>query len=367
MHKISAIDKNSAFAYSKFIVRKSGRKFKQKMKDFGFVFIPSGFLAYKRSSEMVPVFFESLHGFNEPEKRGAAEVKTAQIAYLASEFSGSGNITALNARSVCDLNRGENARKSLSFHLNRKMQKEGAEHYLRSVSGLADELMKGNKIDKEHGMILIVSIHGMKDRRKRDIDVGSGRGKLCKRSIARWFARELYSHLESHGLAVRINVDKGFSGGAHPKKLRDHEYLGKRLQYLQIEISNTLRKTVPYELAVSLAKIAARFDHRHWGQTSKKIQERSERPVLEGRVKGMEIDPVEPIDRIYIDRSQRVYLKTRRGNDVLLMRGNGSAVKLNVHQARYFQIGENKIVLNRKLMEKLRLKDGQKVSIVNNN
>ena len=113
---------------AKYHFQRSVSGFKESLKGLGYKFHRSGFLAYKKARGL-PVIFEALHGFNNNHIKGVAELKTAQIAYWASRFSKGGSVLALIPRSVCDLNRNEKARRTLSYKLDRDLQKNGAQKY----------------------------------------------------------------------------------------------------------------------------------------------------------------------------------------------------------------------------------------------
>ncbi len=358
------ISRHSKLDLCQYIIWKKGDTFASMLKDLGFEYDSHKYLAYKKSKDRMPVFFESLHGFNDVERQGAAEPKTAQIAYLASELSGAGTIIALMSRSVCDLNRGERARKTLSFNLDRNLQKEGTHQYFNTVTDLirVSREIHGNGNLKHD--LLIISVHGMKNRKRRDIDVGSGGGRLCKKSVAEWVAVQLRSRLSVRGLDYKVNLDMGFSGGSHPKLLRTNEYLGEKLQYVQIELSRTIRKWNAVDMALILAEIAKDYSKNKWTRDSiYNGNVVSRHRLLDGSAKGIDLPDIDPYDRVYLDRSQRLYLNIQKGQSVDLIVGE-KKIKLEVHQARYFQIGDGKIVLDRRLMHKIGVHDGQKVKIV---
>jgi hypothetical protein len=338
-------------------------EFKSSLKSLGYCFHRDGFLAYKKARGL-PVVFEALHGFNNHHVKGVAELKTAQIAYWASKFSRGGSVLALLPRSICDLNRNDKARRTLSYKLDRKLQKEGAVKY----PDIMAKLIKSHKnFNDENGLtdtFLVVSIHGMKNRKTRDVDIGSGRGSLCYKGVALWFGRQLRRKFADIGFDYKISIDRGFSGGAHPKILRSKAFLGPKLQYLQIEFSRRLRKEHSLKIAYLLSEIAQQFANRKWVRREKsEIPEKSLSISCSIRFVGFKKGT--PVNRIYMDRYQRISLGLKRGQLLKMLVGQNKTLFLEIHQAKYFQIGENKILLDKKLKSKLHLSEGDKVTIIN--
>lgn len=339
-----------------------GVDFRKVLKVVGYRYVREGFLAVKEKKRNC-VVVEALHGFKEKGHRRSAETRTAKIAHVVSELSGADCVLALKSRAICDLNRGSKARKSIHFSLKRKLQKRGALVYADFMNDLMLRKVESNK---KKSVFLVLSIHGMRNRKMREIDLGSGRGKLCRKSIALWFGKEIRRRFKESGLYFRVNVDKGFTGGAHPKVLREKKYLGKRVQYLQVELNKRIRKKFTPEISAILAGIIRDFGKIRWlpKKSRRRIGAKKRKIMIEGKLKIMNIEDG-GLKAIYIDRSQRVCLGTRKGRFVELLLGSGKTVKLKVQPAKYVQIGENKIVLASDLAEKLNLKNGCKLKIIN--
>jgi len=131
--------------------------------------------------------------------------------------------------------------------LNRKIDDKNREIIL----GYRDTLKKN--LDKTQGSYLLIIIHGMKNRERKDIEIGTSGGKLCSAEIGKWFISKMKKEFSE----FKIVVDDEFCGN---EILEEHrKILGKRLNIFQIELSYDLRKSFRQEVVLGLSNILKEF------------------------------------------------------------------------------------------------------------
>jgi hypothetical protein len=352
---------NEKFWLDFFWENRKGRVFKPKLVEFGFSESKGGFLAYKLPDhKKYNVVFESLHGFNEDGFARTAEVRTAQIAYMASTMMNAPIMVALKSRSACDLNRGDEAKITQKYNLDATLQREGKADYndlMEEIIERSAAFSSGKFIDE----LLVVSIHGLAKRGARYIDIGTGFGRFADQKIGTWVQEEIVRLLPKYNIErVNVRLDEGFTSLAHAKFGRNKYSNQGRVNYLQIEIGRYLRRRNGVAIAMMLAEIFSRFEQKPWLNS---VTPSIERGKLEASLAIIEQSLSGDGFGIALDRRQRFLLNTRRGRRVQLWYQTDKYVMLTVHQSTRSKIGMNTVGISKILADRLGLLEGQQVRI----
>ena len=100
-------------------------------------------------------------------------------------------------------------------------------------------LSKDNKLTKNY---LHLAIHGMKDIRQSEFEIGTRNGDLCSKEVIDWFMKEILK------FSKHVKLDNYFPGNQSKAFHRNGDITsgysgyGEKYNSIQIEINRTLRK-----------------------------------------------------------------------------------------------------------------------------
>ncbi len=162
-------------------------------------------------------------------------------------------IIAIVSRTIIDLNRPRNSN-----------NKKGIDEYRQTIREILEylgNLDRNGKLVRPH---LHLAIHGMKDKRKGDIEIGTLYGKTCSPEVKKWVVSEIKRHFKS------VQIDERFPGDSSKPVHRcgdqtsDLNYLGygNNLTTFQIEISRILRENHQKELINMFSDIIIHFNEK---------------------------------------------------------------------------------------------------------
>ncbi len=267
---------------------------------------------------------------------------TAPMAHYIGYLLKSPTILALHSRNYCDLNRRATAQKTVDGVLNTQIQKAAKKEYTSILTAILNEYTTLGVLNRP---VLILSIHGMKDRLNRGIDIGSGMGKSANLEVAGWFQNALSQALLKQGIKTKIHLDDGFTGANQLKILRKPEYFGSNLHILQIEISRDLRINYFFQLTLILAQILKNFEKQDWTKISK-LDNDIEELKLEIRIAtNLSVKEVE------MDASQRRRLKIKKNEQIELFAGTRKLGVFNVVAVERSRIGSGQVGVSENLMK----------------
>ena len=162
-------------------------------------------------------------------------------------------IIAIISRTIVDLNRPRNIN-----------NKEGIDEYRQTIRENLEHIGNLDENGKLSRPYLHLAIHGMKDKRKGDIEIGTLYGKTCSPEVKKWFVSEIKRHFK------RVQIDERFPGDSSKPVHRcgdqtsDLNYLGygNNFTTFQIEISRTLRKNHQKKLIDIFSSIVNHFNEK---------------------------------------------------------------------------------------------------------
>ncbi len=329
--------------------------FRRNLKLFGFIKSTNKYIAYRRV-EKKRILFEALHPFGKRPFLNLAEYNTAQIAHFAAMESNSPVVISLVPRHLADLNKSYKAKMTkMIYPINEILQKEAIKEYHAIIMDCLRANKEDNFLKQE---LLMISLHGMKNSPVTDVDLGTGGGKKCNYGLAVWIKEELEKNMKSYGIKINITIDKLFSNSWGNFTLKKKKYLGKNLKLLQIEMSQEMRINYPYQLALSLGKIADKF--------SKYEIERKE--LCFNNLEEMVFDVYQVEDytdmkqpKIYLSYKQRKSFKTRVRETLVLKGLDG--IEFSVHAAKRDKLSFNEIGMSQAVMEYKGISVGHKFCI----
>lgn len=184
------------------------------------------------------------------------EVFTGAIVKgIIKEINCSG-IIATVFRTVADLNALPNNKNKGALY------KEAWCEYTQAIRKILEhrDILDGSgKLTKHY---LHIAIHGMKDRKDKDIEIGTQCGKTCQSKVRAWFVKNVTEKSKKTiGGNIKIDEDKYFCGittsiGFH------HQKYGDNFNTFQVEISKTLRKKHLKELIDIFSTIIIEFNKK---------------------------------------------------------------------------------------------------------
>lgn len=162
-------------------------------------------------------------------------------------------IIAIISRTIVDLNRPRNIN-----------NKEGIDEYRQTIRENLEHIGNLDENGKLSRPYLHLAIHGMKDKRKGDIEIGTLYGKTCSPEVKKWFVSEIKRHFK------RVQIDERFPGDSSKPVHRcgdqtsDLNYLGygNNFTTFQIEISRILRENHQKELINMFSDIIIHFNEK---------------------------------------------------------------------------------------------------------
>jgi len=179
-----------------------------------------------------------------------ADLYTGEIASEVIKKINISGIIATTSRTIMDINRPRDRRNAPAI-----------DEYRNAIR----EIIGSKKIlDGQDNLIqnyLHIALHGMKDARNVDFEIGTRNGEACSDEILTWFL----SRLET--VSNKISVNEFFSGDRSKSFHRygdpDTGYpgYGDKFHTIQVEISNNLRRNRRKELCDFFAQILIEFNN----------------------------------------------------------------------------------------------------------
>lgn len=211
-------------------------------------FIEDKFIKYYLGSRKIRSHIDAVHACPPKSDELTGEI----VEGVINEVDCSG-IIAIASRTKADLNRPRNDN-----------NKEAIDEYRQTIKHILEHINNLNKDGKSLKPFLHLAIHGMSDRRKEDIEIGTLFGKTCSLDVKHWFINEIENHIK------KIKIDKRFPGDPSKSAHRcgdqtsDLNYLGYGANFntFQIEINRMLRKSHQKELINIFSDIIIRFNEQ---------------------------------------------------------------------------------------------------------
>ncbi len=212
------------------------------------------YVAYKVGSSNVFANVEAIHA-----KSPNADLHTGSIVEETTRKSGASSIISLISRDLMDLNRPRG-----------RFNYPAVDEY-RSV--INEILVQKNLIDPSSKLkqpFLHISLHGMQNDWKRDLEIGTGYGHYCSTSVKNWFVNKVSEVTENYG------VDDLFPGYTFRSVLRDGDLytatdfigFGPHYHAIQLEVSRAWRENYPEFLTSFLLNLVVTFQEEFAQQPS---------------------------------------------------------------------------------------------------
>eukprot|EP01029_Cantina_marsupialis_P030234 TRINITY_DN8077_c0_g1_i1.p1 TRINITY_DN8077_c0_g1~~TRINITY_DN8077_c0_g1_i1.p1 ORF type:complete len:215 (+),score=24.45 TRINITY_DN8077_c0_g1_i1:577-1221(+) len=148
--------------------------------------------------------------------------------------------------------------------INRPRERKNAPAIDEYRNAIREIIESKNILDEQNKLIqnyLHIALHGIRDDRNVDFEIGTRNGETCSDEILDWFLRRLET------VSKKISVNKLFPGDRSKSFHRygdpdtDYQGYGDKFQTIQVEISNNLRRNRQKELCDFFAQILIEFDN----------------------------------------------------------------------------------------------------------
>jgi len=197
------------------------------------------FIKYYINQEQNNTLIEALHT--------ETEFYLKEIINKITELKISSTIKSKLPRTEIDLNREISSK-----------NKEAIKKYREIIQKILTTKKIENKLKVQP--FLHISIHGMKDRKEKDIEIGTRNKILSNPEIYTWFIETTKKHFNK----FKVVIDKEFKGSKILEQHRfgdntGHKGFGINYNIFQIEFSKTLRETHKKEIIKYLEKITKEF------------------------------------------------------------------------------------------------------------
>ncbi len=219
----------------------------------GINFIEKKYVRYYLGNKSIRTHIDAVHAA--PPK---ADKFTDKIVEEVVKRTNCNGIIAVVSRTIADLNRPPDSSNKDAICEYRKIIKTILEHI-----GILD---KNSKLVTPY---LHLAIHGMKDRKDKDIELGTNHGKTCSPNVRDWFVKNFTD--KCHKLIskdIKIVLDKQFTGDVSKSYHRKGDKLTKYIGYgenfntIQIEICRSLRENNLNELIVIFTELIKDFNEK---------------------------------------------------------------------------------------------------------
>lgn len=182
----------------------------------------------------------------------SADMNTDKIVQQVVDQTGVAGIVATVSRKKMDINRPPTESNAPAI----KEYRDTIRKILDSKSLVAED---ESGLTKRY---LHIAVHGMRDDRPTDFEIGTRHGNSCDESIATWF----HDELQSHFLGAKIGMNNTFPGDKSKEFHRcgdpnsEYKGYGDNFNTIQFEISLRLRIGARADIVTFLSAIVATFD-----------------------------------------------------------------------------------------------------------
>lgn len=216
--------------------------------------VESTFVAFDIGNPDILSGIEAIHA-----EGPSADLYTGAITEQITGETGASSILSRVSREVMDLNRPRGR-----FNYPAVDQYREAYTKLFLQQGLLDACWKLKQ------PFLVLSLHGMQNEWKRDLEIGTGYGHYCSSAVKQWFVNQVANVTDSYG------VDDIFPGYTFRSVLRDGDLysgtaftgFGPNLQTIQLEVSREWREIHQPYLVQFLKQVLTEFQQHFGGHTS---------------------------------------------------------------------------------------------------
>lgn len=203
------------------------------------------YIAYKYGNPKVFANVEAIHA-----ESPNADLHTGNIVQEVAGQSGASLILSRISRDIMDLNRPRG-----------RFNYPAVDEYRSAITTV---LSKQGFLNAEHKLklpYLHLSLHGMQDEWKRDLEIGTGYGHYCSAAVKAWFINKVAAVTDSYG------VDDLFPGYTFRSVLRDGDLysatdfigFGSNYHSIQLEVSRHWREKHSDFLVAFLANAIIAF------------------------------------------------------------------------------------------------------------
>ena len=203
------------------------------------------YIAFDHGKQDIFVNIEAIHA-----ESPNADLYTGNIVQEVARQTGASLILSRISRDVMDLNRPRG-----------RFNYPAVDEYRATIG---DILTNQGLLDQTHKLkqpFLHLSLHGMQDEWKRDLEIGTGYGHYCAPAVKNWFVGQVAEVTKSYG------VDDLFPGYTFRSVLRDGDLysatdfigFGPNYHAIQLEVSRQWRADHPDFLTTFLVSTIQAF------------------------------------------------------------------------------------------------------------
>lgn len=185
------------------------------------------YLHYHPGSPDTKILTEALHA-----KGPGADLYTGKLVQAIHESNKTAAIVSNVSRETMDLNRPRTC-----------SNQPAVDEYRQVISQMFEDRGMLDEYGRLQAPFLQISIHGMQDEWKRDVEIGTGYGHYCSPVVKQWLINFF------NGTGLNFGMDDLFPGYTFRSVLREGDMYGQTsfmgfgpyFQTVQIEISQHLR------------------------------------------------------------------------------------------------------------------------------
>jgi N-formylglutamate amidohydrolase len=206
--------------------------------------INRNYIKFHLGDKMVNCHIDAVHAQAPNSDQYTGEIVEAVI----NEIDCSGIISIIS-RTVMDINRPRDNRNAPAVDEYRNAIRQII--MSKEILGLDSKLLKN---------YLHLAIHGMRNDRGTDFEIGTRFGNSCSQEIEFWFIEELKQLSTNLGVNSKFPGDRSKSVHRNGDPNGNYDGYGIKFNTIQIEINRTWRKTKQNELVDFFKKIIGDFD-----------------------------------------------------------------------------------------------------------
>lgn len=205
------------------------------------------YLIYNLGEKSLSSHLDAVHA-----QKPKSDQYTGEIVKSVIETINASGIIATISRSKMDLNRPRSPINAPAIDEYRETIKEIIES-----KGILDGR---EKLTKNY---LHLAIHGMKNRKSAEFEIGTLNGASCSPQIIDWFMKRLKSISSKYALNRHYPGNKSKSYHRNGDPSSGYHGYGDKFHTIQIEINRTWRKTKQNELVKFLSEVITEFDREY--------------------------------------------------------------------------------------------------------
>lgn len=199
---------------------------------------------YNIGEENLNCHIDAVHAQNP-----GADLFTGEITREVIKKTNTSGIIATTSRRIMDINRPRDTKNALAI-----------DEYRNAIR----EIIESKNILNEHNKLiqnyLHIALHGMRDERNVDFEIGTRSGEACSEEILSWFLKRLETISKNVSVNTIFPGDQSKSFHRYGDPDSDYPGYGENFQTIQVEISNNLRRNRQKELSEFFANTLIEFN-----------------------------------------------------------------------------------------------------------